>query len=133
MSIIRYAYDVKVSMGASMLEVGGIPAGFPNCGEMLIKSQEFNELADCEKNLSSLLSSLSAYETKCSNQPHVIVTKTNPLLAPLAEESKDKEQWDMNVMLKAYIADANELKKLNLKFYTYAQIRSVEPDQSFIQ
>ena len=132
MSIIRYAYDVKVSMGAAMLEVGGIPAGFPHCGEMLIKSQEFNELSECEKNLSGLLSSLSAYETKCNNQPHVIVTKTNPLLNP-TPENKYVEKWDNNIMLRAYIADANELKKLNLKFFTFAQIRSIEPDQQFIQ
>jgi hypothetical protein len=132
MSIIRYAYDVKVSIGASMLEIGGIPRNFPNVGEMLIKSKEFEELGECERTLSSLLSALSSYEMKCNSIPHVIVTKTNPLLTPNVE-NKDNEHWDTNIMLKAYIADANELKQLNLKFYTYAQIRSVEPDQSYLQ
>lgn len=128
-SLIRYAYDVKVNMGAGMLEHGGIPAGFPNCGEMLIQSNHFEHLDECEQNLARLLSALSSYETKQNNIPHVIVTKANPLLKP-DEKPNEGESWDETVLLRAYIADAAELKKSNLKFFTFAQIKTIEPERS---
>jgi hypothetical protein len=52
-----------------------------------------------------------------------VVTKLNPILDPSGKMPIKGEEWDHYTVMRAYVADADELKKTNLKFSMMAQIR----------
>ena len=123
----KYAYDLKINSEAQLLKNGGFPIAFPNCGEVLVTSQEYEELIECETALSKLMSVLASLENKHANVPHVIMLKVNPLYSNPQPENIESENWEEFTIMKAFIADAQLLKNSVLKFNTFAQIRSVEP------
>lgn len=111
-----WTYDVRIIGNTALLKVGPLSNSIPNCGEIIITSKQFTTYDICEKSLSGLLSVLSKFESITSNKNQVIVTKINPLL-----ESESTE-WESNIVLRAYIADAEQLKKANLSYHVVGQI-----------
>lgn len=124
--MLQYSYDVKINAGAHMLKHGNFATAFPQCGEILISSKKFNDLAQCKVALDGLLSSLSAHERQYSDTNLVIVTKTNPLHLQEASSYVEGENWEDITVMRAYIADAARLKKSELKFDMYAQIKTTD-------
>jgi hypothetical protein len=63
----------------------------------------------------------------------VIVTKKNPLLHEVGTKPNPAENWDTLTILRAYVADAEQLKNAVLKFNILAQIRTVESQSAGLQ
>lgn len=122
---IKYVYDVKINAGAELLKSNVISKSLPSCGEMLIVSKFFDTVESCDAKLSSFLSMLSKAESTAGDKNHVIVTKRNPLLFSEVK-SNPEENWDTLTVLRAYVADADQLKVSVLHFNIFAQIRSIE-------
>lgn len=119
-----YSYNVRISANADVLKSGELAERLPNCGEVLVVSKKFDTYDNCESALSALLSSLTKSTTQISKKNHVVVTMLNPTLN--GKEIKEGEEWEVSVLLKAYIADAEALKKSFLTTHVVGQIR-LEP------
>jgi hypothetical protein len=128
----HYAYDLKINQTAGIFLTDIFIDAFPGCGEMLVVSKNFNSAIECEQSLSGLLSSLSAVESQAIARNHVVVTKRNPVLTGTTATDKD-DNWESNVVLRAYVADAEQLKKSVLKYNLFAQVRSVDLYQVGLQ
>jgi hypothetical protein len=129
----HYAYDLKINQGAGLFTSEVFTEAFPGCGEVLVLSKNFNSSAECEKSLSNLLSSLSMLESKAIAKNHVVVTKRNPILTNIKTPIDAEENWADNVVLRAYVADAEQLKQSVLKYNLFAQVRAVEIYQNTVQ
>jgi hypothetical protein len=119
----NYNYDVKIGYGADLIKSGPLSKSFENCGEILITSKAYHDYHDCERSLSDLMSTLTHIESKLSLKQHVIFTKINPILDENRAQRNDLEAWDRHTVLRAYIAEAEALKKATLTFHVFGQIR----------
>lgn len=122
MNSIQYTYDVKIATGSELLDEQMLGEHFPSIGELVVTSRRFDDYAVCEKAFTSLLSVLCAANTQATKKNHVIVTKNNPIHiegAPVPSE----ENWDKYTVVRAFIADAQELQKQMLKFNIVGQIK----------
>ncbi len=123
MTPANYNYDVKIGYGADLIKTGPLSQSFPNCGELVITSKPFQDYNACENALSGLMSALTYIETKFSTKNHVIVTKINPILDNSGKKHADADTWDKHTVMRAYVADSEELKKATLNYHVFGQIR----------
>jgi hypothetical protein len=119
----NYTYDLKIGLGADLLTSGAFSEALPNCGEIVVTSKNFGDYETCERHLTGLLTTLTQAENSIGGKNHVVVTKLNPILDPSGKMPIKGEEWDHYTVMRAYVADADELKKTNLKFSMMAQIR----------
>ena len=117
-----FVYVVRVGHGAGMLRTGQYKEALPNCGEIMISSKQFQSYEECEKNLNNLMVALTRFEAKSSDKNFVIVSKVNPVLDQSGREHRDAASWEKNTIMRAYIADSDELKKSTLKYHVMGQI-----------
>lgn len=106
-----YSYAVKIAAGCEIFTTGEMSKIFDTCGEMIIKSKEFEAYDVCIETLIDLLTNLSSAMAKQSSKSYVIVTKINPILIATEQNSSDKEEtWGNDTVVKLYVADADALK-----------------------
>ena len=104
-----YTYGVNITASAAVLRAGALAVVIPGAGVVNLKSKPYTDLKECEADLSTLMSALGTAESQLSARPHVIVTKVNPLID--ADSKDSPKDWDKLTVLRAYIADAKELKE----------------------
>ena len=114
MGLETYSYSVTVLRTSAALTNGPLSTAIPGCGVMTVQSSDFKDVVECERALTGLLSMIGTVEAQLSSEKFVILTKLNPLLDPDSKE--DKKDWTNTTVLRAYVANATELKQSNLKF-----------------
>lgn len=119
-----FAYTVRVGSGADLLRAGIYPVVLPNCGEIIINSHEFASFEECEKNLNSLMTVLTRHEASASDKNLVVVSKIHPQLDTSGRKHADANTWDKFTIMRAYVADSDELKNSTLKYHVMGQIRT---------
>jgi len=119
----HFNYDVKIGHGSDILKSGPLSQSLANCGEVIITSKAYSSYNECEKSMSSLMSALSYIESKFSTKSKVIVQKLNPILDNSGKKHVDADSWDKFTVMRAYVADAEELKKSTLEYHVLGQIR----------
>ncbi len=123
MNKTQFKYSAKIVQGSSILESEKVRSFFPRCGEMIITSKEFSTFEECEKNLSGLLSLLSAEASRESDKNQVIVSRLNPQIDSSGQSKPiTGESWDQSTVLKVYVADAEALKQSQLIYSVMSAI-----------
>lgn len=123
-TLVKFTYDIKVGLGASMLQAGKFADALPSAGEMVITSKEFGTYEECEKSLSNVMAYLTHSESRATEKNHVIVTKVNPAIDNSGKQHADAGSWDKFTILRAYVADSEQLKKAQLHYHVFGQIRA---------
>ena len=121
---VKFMYDIKIGVGANLLQVGKLADVLPHAGEMVITSKEFATYEECEKSLSSVMTFLAHSESRATEKNHVIVTKVNPAIDDSGKLHADTGSWDKFTILRAYVADSEQLKKAQLHYHVFGQIRT---------
>jgi hypothetical protein len=122
--MLQYSYDIKINSGAGLLNLPTFAEACPYVNEMLITSKQYENLVDCEKDMNSVLAVLNAAERLHKNKPRVILVKINPLHSQEPAIYDPKEQWDDFTVMKCFIADAERLKKSELQYEVFSQIKT---------
>ena len=118
-----FNYHVKIIKGSPVLQTESFQDVFPSCGEVVITSRQFESFEQCEGHLSQLLAMLSATSTHVSEKNHVIVSRINPKMDTSGKvQPLSGETWDSHTIMRAYIADAEALKKSELLFNVVSAI-----------
>ena len=117
-----YRYTVKIMDTAFMLKSKTITEDFPACNEILISSNPFMTLQECDAEMGKLLVDLAGEETEISKNDHVIISQLNPVLGPACDDVAEKQLWDKFTVARAFCADAAQLKKSSLKYNIVGQI-----------
>lgn len=118
---LNYLYDVRVSSSSNIFSSGAMNSSIPGGNEMVISSKCYASYEECAQALTQLMAVLASTEAQIVGKNYAIVTKTNPLFSG---QKADNETWDKMIVLKAFVADAEELKTSNkLTFDIVGQLR----------
>lgn len=120
-SISNFSYYVNLDINSGMLRNGPMTSVLPNCSQMIITSESFDEYEVCEKKLSSLLQLISNEESRLNNKNYVIVTRLNPIYSNVETEPTD-DKWENSTVMKVFLADADLLKESKINYNVLAQI-----------
>jgi hypothetical protein len=112
-----FTYAVKIIDGSPFFASETIKNLFPSAREMVITSKPFNNYDECYEKLLSLLDALTTASSTTSKKNYVIVSRINPSLDKTGEtKSIEGETWDDLTLIKAYVANADALKKSELRY-----------------
>ncbi len=122
--ISNFSYQIRMGLDAAFMKTGMVGYVMPNCGEIVINSKLYTDFDVCEKQMSSLLSMLSIYESTHLVKNYVIVSRINPILNADAINDVESDSWDNFTVMRAYVADAELLTDSQLLYNITAQIKS---------
>jgi hypothetical protein len=119
-----FTYEIRVARDSSVIRSGPLSESLQNCGELIITSKEFKNYTDCEKKFNNLISALSYIESNEGDKDYVLITRPNPM-----KSAADKmQEWDVYVVSRTFVADANSLvKKSDLTYNIFGQINADIP------
>lgn len=127
-----FSYDVKISHGSALLSHDLFGNCFPRVAEMVITSKQFEGYEECASAMTNLLAVMAALNTRITERNHVIVTKTNPMLANPPGKVNADEQWESSTLMRAFVADADALKASTLQYDIVGQIKLAEDSSELI-
>jgi hypothetical protein len=123
MTNATFTYSLKIKPTSGVLPED--ETALPNVNEVYVMSQKYDKFSDCEAALAKVLSFASYKETARSNDLHVVYSKLNPVLRPVPNPGEPK--WNDHVIIRAYVASANKLKKGTLDYQITAFITTDVP------
>lgn len=122
---VFFGYEVKLSR--SEIFDRPIFQNLKNVGEMIITSGLFEEYHDCVQDCYEMLNEFASHIKETDNQ-FIIATKINPLHDPMHDGSEVTEDWEPEMVLKMYLADAKTLREEQTIKSTISAIVSVQQD-----
>lgn len=113
----KFTYVVKIVESSPILADGALDMVFPRAGEMVITSKPFGNYVECHEKMLGLLGMLSTASSTVSKKNHVIVSRINPDMGETKETKQvEGEMWDDFTLMKSYVANAEALKKSELRY-----------------
>lgn len=116
----RYNFVVRLGVGCELLSQEHVQANMPECHEMIVTSESFEDYTECVSMAQNLLTSIGKQLTKITGKKFTIMVKVNPQHEQTGEEVD--EVWNQNTYIRIYLAETKWVKKKKLLFTVYANV-----------
>ena len=119
----KFTYIVKIIDSSPILTDGELDMILPCASEIVISSKPFDTYVDCHEKMLDLLTLLTTVSSAVSKKNYVIVSRINPEIDQSKEAKPVKgEMWDNFTLIKSYVANAEALKKSELRYIIMSTI-----------